>query len=89
MIIEESDFINPSSLHFPKGEAFFAESITSQSAYLPEEKEKSRENFLTIAEMEKIHILKALQQTGGNKELAAKLLGIGRSTLFRKLTSAD
>lgn len=89
MIIEETDLITPSALHFPKGEAFFAEPILSHQEYLTEKKENSRQNFLTMAEMEKKHILKALRQTGGNKELAAKLLGIGRSTLFRKLAVAD
>ena len=42
-----------------------------------------------MAEIQKNHIVKALQQIGGNKELTAKLLGIGRSILFRKLTVAD
>jgi len=114
MIIEESDIITPASLHLPRGDAFFAEPITTtqsattqsattqsattqsitteaaatQSPHLSLEKgHDSQGNFLTLAEMEKIHILEALRQTNGNKELAAKLLGIGRSTLFRKLVT--
>jgi len=95
MIIEDSELITPSSLHFPKGEMFFAEPILTDdtSAYLqPAEADQPTqqpEKFLTLAEMEKAHILKALKQAGGNKEQAAKLLGIGRSTLFRKLAGLE
>jgi transcriptional regulator of acetoin/glycerol metabolism len=34
---------------------------------------------------EKLQILAALRQSGGNRDRAAKLLGIGRATLYRKL----
>ena len=40
-----------------------------------------------LAEIEKNHILKAYNDTGGNKSLTAKVLGIGLNTLRRKLTS--
>ena len=40
---------------------------------------------MTIAEMEQRHIEQVLRQTGGNKSQAAKILGIERSTLDRKL----
>lgn len=36
-------------------------------------------------ELEKERIQRALQQAGGNKKLAAKLLGISRTTLYRKM----
>ncbi len=39
----------------------------------------------TIAEMEKDAIMNALMQLHGDKLLAAKLLGIGKTTLYRKL----
>ncbi|MCC6412324.1 MAG: sigma-54-dependent Fis family transcriptional regulator [Saprospiraceae bacterium] len=38
-----------------------------------------------LAVVEKKHILKVLQHTGGNKTETARLLGIGLSTLYRKL----
>ncbi len=38
-------------------------------------------------EVEKRRILAALQETGGNKSLAARRLGISRKTLFNKMTS--
>ncbi len=40
---------------------------------------------MTIAEVEQKHIEQVLRQTGGNKSQAAKILGIERSTLDRKL----
>ena len=38
-----------------------------------------------LAEMEKRHIQKVLAHTQGNKTEAARLLGIGLTTLYRKL----
>jgi two-component system response regulator HydG len=43
------------------------------------------EELVTLEEMEKRYILKVLQAAGGNKSLAAKQLGVGRRTLYRKL----
>ena len=39
----------------------------------------------TLSEMERDHILRALRKTGGNKAAAARLLGLNRKTLYRKL----
>jgi len=41
--------------------------------------------FMTLAEMEKRHILEVLDATGGNKSKAVQLLGISRAALWRKL----
>jgi DNA-binding NtrC family response regulator len=40
---------------------------------------------LRLAEVERRHILDVLAQAGGNRSVAAKLLGIGRNTLARRL----
>jgi transcriptional regulator of acetoin/glycerol metabolism len=40
---------------------------------------------IPLAEVEKRAILHALQVTRGDRTLAAELLGIGRTTLYRKL----
>jgi len=40
---------------------------------------------LTLMEWERLAIEKALEQSGGDRRAAAQLLGIGRTTLFRKL----
>jgi Nif-specific regulatory protein len=41
--------------------------------------------ILSLAEVEKRQILKALERYDGNRTQAAKALGIGRNTLLRKL----
>ncbi len=38
---------------------------------------------ISLIEMEKIHIVKVLEETGGNKKKAADILGIDRRTLYR------
>ena len=46
----------------------------------------SNSSSLKLAEVEKQHILKVLSLEGGNKSAAARLLGVSRKTLERKLT---
>lgn len=43
------------------------------------------QSALSLAEMEKNHILKILQFHGGNRQKSADTLGISRKTLYRKL----
>jgi Nif-specific regulatory protein len=40
-----------------------------------------------LAEVERAHILRTLEEVAGNRSRAAQLLGIGRNTLVRKLKS--
>jgi len=49
------------------------------------EKLVARRGILPIAEMEKQAILGAIEQLHGDKLEAARLLGIGKTTLYRKL----
>lgn len=42
-------------------------------------------SFPTLAEVEKVHIKRALELCRGNRTRAAKLLGVARSTLIRRL----
>jgi DNA-binding NtrC family response regulator len=39
----------------------------------------------TLEELERLHILRVLEETGGNRERAAIILGISARTLYRKL----
>jgi DNA-binding NtrC family response regulator len=40
---------------------------------------------LPLEELERRAILKTLRETGGDKLAAARILGIGKTTLYRKL----
>jgi transcriptional regulator with PAS, ATPase and Fis domain len=51
--------------------------------------EKAREELLTLADMEKKHIVKVLKFTKGNKSEAARILGINRASLWRKLKEIE
>jgi two-component system response regulator HydG len=44
-----------------------------------------REGILPLRELEKRAIMQAVEELGGDKLLAARLLGIGKTTLYRKL----
>jgi two-component system response regulator HydG len=46
---------------------------------------QEEDDVISIAAVEKQAILKALQRTSGDKKEAAKILGIGKTTLYRKL----
>jgi len=59
-------------------------SIHSASIALPENGEGSSK-ILPMSELEKQTILTTISQLNGDKLLAARLLGIGKTTLYRKL----
>lgn len=41
--------------------------------------------FQTLAELERLHVLKALDLAGGSKTRAAELLGVSIKTVYNKL----
>jgi DNA-binding NtrC family response regulator len=47
--------------------------------------EQAKSKLLTMAELEKTYILEILKKTEGNKSQAAKILGLDRKTLYRKI----
>ncbi len=51
----------------------------------PGERIPSPDEVTTLEEMERRAILRALRETNGDKLVAARLLGIGKTTLYRKL----
>ncbi|RMG87993.1 MAG: sigma-54-dependent Fis family transcriptional regulator [Bacteroidetes bacterium] len=53
--------------------------------FLYSENAESGANSFRLTDMEKIHIQKVLAYTNGNKTRAAELLGIGVTTLYRKI----
>jgi transcriptional regulator with PAS, ATPase and Fis domain len=67
-----------------------SEGNTLNENTLPKEfflNEKNSSNTDKLSEVEKSHILKILQETDGNKTKTAEILGIGLTTLYRKLSS--
>lgn len=58
-----------------------------QASLLPQEFEVNENagNVFDLQTIEKIHIQKVLKHTNGNKTETAKLLGIGLTTLYRKM----
>jgi two-component system response regulator HydG len=49
----------------------------------------SSDELLPLDELERRAILRALRETGGDKLAAARILGIGKTTLYRKLKQYD
>lgn len=54
--------------------------------YLPSDFETADDNGFDLASVEKKHIQKVLKNTQGNKTEAARLLNIGLTTLYRKIS---
>lgn len=55
------------------------------SPELPRRPPRSDHEILSLMEMERRHILSTLEHTKGDRAIAANILGIGRTTLYRKL----
>ena len=56
-----------------------------QTTPAPSQTALPQEGIVPLRELEKRAILRAVQELGGDKLLAARLLGIGKTTLYRKL----
>jgi len=54
-----------------------------------ETKNDDSNELLPLAEVERRHVLHVLDQVGGNKVQAAKILGINRATVYRIMNEAD
>jgi two-component system response regulator HydG len=78
------------TIHFPqKLLEFHRKKESEQTRNLtPQETAKKTavvESIVPIAKMEERAILEAIEFTSGNKQKAAEMLGIGKTTLYRKL----
>jgi two-component system response regulator HydG len=49
------------------------------------EANQERVECVPLSQLERAHVLKVLRAVGGNKALAARSLGVDRTTLYRKL----
>ena len=72
------------------GESIDAHHLPPQFSRLSEGRtpEETPSQARTLAAIEKAYILKVMQQSNGNKSEAAKILGITRQTLRKKLTDS-
>jgi DNA-binding NtrC family response regulator len=75
----------PPGIRDPLGPAEPRPPGVADSAHPSTAANTSTEPVLPLMELERLAILKALEQSGGDRGAAAHLLGIGRTTLFRKL----
>jgi DNA-binding NtrC family response regulator len=73
LIISDSETLEPDTLPF----------IATSSGF------SSAPSSFLLSEMEKIHIQRVLQHTEGNKTEASRLMGIGLTTLYRKIEEYD
>ncbi len=62
------------------------ESLCSRQAHDQASQEPGRLVGRPLTEVERYYIERALELTGGNREEAARLLGIGERTLYRRIT---
>jgi two-component system response regulator HydG len=59
--------------------------LPSSLHYPSSERVPEKEELLPLKELERRAILRTLRETGGDKLAAARMLGIGKTTLYRKL----
>jgi DNA-binding NtrC family response regulator len=71
------------------GPILHAADLPSNLHYGTREKMPSADELLPLVELERRAILRALRETSGDKLAAARLLGIGKTTLYRKLKQYD
>jgi DNA-binding NtrC family response regulator len=63
--------------------------LPSNLQYGTQERLPDKDEFLPLDELERRAILRALREAEGDKLAAARLLGIGKTTLYRKLKQYD
>jgi len=59
--------------------------LPSNLQYPTSERAPERDEILPLEELERRAILRTLRETSGDKLTAARMLGIGKTTLYRKL----
>jgi len=87
--VRELENIVASAVLIETGEELSLLSAQNLLAVKPSLDQCDADNFSSLAEMQKHHILQALRLTGGNRTRAARMLGIGLRTLQRKLKSFE
>lgn len=73
---------------FRQGKVITAEDvrlIAPEGVPVAPDRAEPPEDVISLKEMEKRHILRALEETSGDRTRAARLLRVGRATVFRKI----
>lgn len=86
--VRELENIIAAAVLLEKGTVLTFSSAQSSVSYAGADR-VGKEGPLSLAEMEKQHIKRVLELTGGNRTKAAKALGIGLRTLQRKLKTLE
>jgi len=79
-----ADHLPQNLIDFHRRKEFEVKRQASAENY-PDSTPTADEGIISIATMERHTILEVLRQTNGDKRKAARLLGIGKTTLYRKL----
>ncbi len=79
LVLAEQDVIGPE--HLPEE----IRSVTASGPGGPDSPGAPAGDEVALAEVERRHVLRVLDATGGNRQAAAKILGISRRTLLRML----
>jgi DNA-binding NtrC family response regulator len=82
--VRELENIIAGAVLLEQGKTLTLAAARSLLPYTGPERRKNVELF-TLNELEKRHIKRVLEVTGGNRPKAAKILGINLSTVYRKL----
>jgi DNA-binding NtrC family response regulator len=82
--VRELENISAGAVLLERGKTLTLASARNLLPYNGPERRKNVE-LLTLDELEKRHIKRVLEVTGGNRPKAAKILGINVSTVYRKL----
>ena len=85
MIMEERDVITIDSLNLFKPPGTDALDLQHHGLDHMMGEEKALNEKLPLRELERQYIISVLKETDGNKAQTAKILGIARSTLFKKI----
>lgn len=86
--VRELENVVERAAHLSKGEAIMPEDLPfniKEQTQAEDLAEKAIEMNLTLSDLEKLYIMKALKKAEGKVARAAEILGIDRSTLYRKL----
>ncbi len=71
------------------GSTVGVEDLPTKSASMPAAVTDCHPHRASMEEIERVAILETLKKTNGDKEVAARILGIGLATLYRRLKDME